>query len=271
MGIGNLESAVRAYADAPDDPIDDVVKRERLSYARLYFDSTPLLHSAAYDLMAKLGDDSSTYLWRVLAAREIMRLYRDDPVKLQRLQALHAAKASAEEVLHPAPTTEVFDKPADLGRARRAGRLVALPPSLDDQFISVDNRMGEFARRLGQPKSDYRALRPEALALLEYVGIGVHAISDESPLIVTSTVRDRAYQRLLARSNGEATHGYSLHTTGYAFDILRSYRSRDQATAFQFWLDRLQALNTIAWVREPHAIHVTVSGSARSLVPLPAG
>ena len=33
-------------------------------------------------------------------------------------------------------------------------------------------------------------------------------------------------------------------------------------------LDRLQSLNLIAWVREPGAIHITVSAEARALVPL---
>jgi hypothetical protein len=32
-------------------------------------------------------------------------------------------------------------------------------------------------------------------------------------------------------------------------------------------LDRLQAQNLIAWVREPGAIHVTVSSEARRLMP----
>ena len=128
--------------------------------------------------------------------------------------------------------------------------------------------MGEFAGRLDQRSTLYRALRPEALALLSYLGTGVEAISGDAPLSVTSAVRDRAYQRLLVDANGEATRGYSLHTTGYAFDILRSYRSRKQALAFQFWLDRLQAMNLIAWVREPSAIHITVSKEARRLAPV---
>ena len=76
--------------------------------------------------------------------------------------------------------------------------------------------------------------------------------------MVTSTVRDARYQRVLASRDLEATHNYSLHTTGYAFDIARMYRSRSQALAFQFVLDRLSALGLIAWVREPQAIHVTV-------------
>jgi hypothetical protein len=94
----------------------------------------------------------------------------------------------------------------------------------------------------------------------------VKGISGDTPLILTSTARDLGYQRLLARSNPEATHAYSLHTTGWAFDVERDYASREQALAFQFMLDRLQALNLIAWVREPAAIHVTAGGDAKDLI-----
>ena len=45
-----------------------------------------------------------------------------------------------------------------------------------------------------------------------------------SPLIVTSTVRDEAYQQQLVRRNREATRNYSLHTTGWAFDVARDLR-----------------------------------------------
>ena len=75
---------------------------------------------------------------------------------------------------------------------------------------------------------------------------------------MTSTVRDEAYQQQLVRRNREATRNYSLHTTGWAFDVARDYASRRQALAFQFVLDRLQVLDAIAWVREPGAIHITV-------------
>jgi hypothetical protein len=37
--------------------------------------------------------------------------------------------------------------------------------------------------------------------------------------------------------------------------------------AFQFALDRLQALDLVAWVREPAAIHITVASDARALRP----
>ena len=56
--------------------------------------------------------------------------------------------------------------------------------------------------------------------------MGVKQISGQQPLVVTSSVRDERYQRVLLARNREATANYSLHTTGWAFDILRSYSTR---------------------------------------------
>lgn len=255
MGIGNLQTALRRYG-ADDIP-----------YARLYFDSTPLRHAAAWQGLAALGDDSSTYLWRVMAAREIMRLYRSDPAALDRVSALQNAKNSAEEVLHPRAETEQFTSPSQLRSAYLDGDVVALPNALLARHgVRIDEQMGELAGRLGRSRSLYRGLRPEALALLVVLAAGTKQISGQSPLVLTSSVRDERYQRLLVTRNGEATRNYSLHTTGFAFDILRSYRSRSQALALEFMLGRLQSLHLIAWVREPAAIHVTVSASGRQLL-----
>jgi transglycosylase-like protein with SLT domain len=256
MGVGNLQGALAAYGD------DDA------NYAALYFGSTPLRHSGAYERLAALGDDSATYLWRVLAAKEIMRLYRHDRPELARLQSLHARKATAEEVLHPLGSTRAYATPADVARARQSGELRALPPNAADVHLRVDRGMGALARRLHRSRALYRALRPGALAALVYIAAGTHEISGQGPLIVTSTVRDRRYQRLLVNGNVQATRKYSLHTTGYAFDIERRYRSREQAVAFQFILDRLTALDLIAWAIEPSAIHVTVSSDAAKLIPV---
>jgi hypothetical protein len=253
MGIGNLDSVLRAYGG------------EEPGYAEVYFASTPLSHAASWRLLAGFGDDSSTYYWRVLAAREIMRLHREDPGQLARLAALHARKASSEEVLHPPSQTRVLAEPKDVEQAREEGELAPLPGPRSLGFRR-DRRMGELAARLDERPSLYFALRPEAVAVARYIGAGVHRLSGRpEPLVMTSAVRDRAYQRLLTGSNPEATHAYSLHTTGYAFDVLRRYRSRGQAQAFQFMLDRLQSLNLIAWVREPAAIHITASSDAGAL------
>ncbi len=256
MGIGNLQSALRAYGE------DDI------SYTRLYFDSTPLKHVAAYDKLASLGDDSSTYLWRIGAAREIMRLYREDPDQLDRISELQNNKNSAEEVLHPRGQTDQFESGEDIRGAYDDGSLVALSRGeLLKSGLAIDGGMGELAPKIGERLTTYRGLRGPALAMLQYIGTGVEAISKVKPLRVTSSVRDERYQRLLVRRNRQATRRYSLHTTGWTFDILRSYQTRSQARAFEFMLGRLQSHNLIAWVREPAAIHVTVSSDAQRLVP----
>src|SRR3954452_4522126 len=256
MGVGNLQGALAAYGGG------------EVGYVALYFGSTPLRHSRAFGLLAALGDDSATYLWRVLAAREIMRLYRGDRPELLRLEALHARKATAEEVLHPRGSTHIYATPADIARARTSGELRPLPSNAAELHLRIDPGMGELARKLHRRPALYLALRPEALAALIYIAAGADEISGQGPLTVTSTVRDLRYQRLLVKGNVQATHAYSLHTTGYSFDILRRYRSRAQAGAFQFMLDRLTALNLISWAVEPAAIHVTVSSEARKLLPV---
>ena len=64
MGIGNLETALERYGE------DDA------SWAQVYFDSAPDSNESTYRFLYGLGDDSATYLWRVFAARDIMRRHR---------------------------------------------------------------------------------------------------------------------------------------------------------------------------------------------------
>ena len=268
MGIGNLERVLRDYVGTSSNaPIRELVATNDLSWARVYFDASPVTHRLAWRRLITLGDDSQTYYWRLLAAKEIMRLYRDDRSKLEQLTALQTAKASAEEVLHPPDTTERFQTPNDLEQASKKHILEPLPNEPAKLHYRIDPRMGELAQRLGRKPDLYRSLRPEALALLLYLANRIHALSNAAtPLTVTSSVRDDTYQKLLLKNNPEATPD-SLHTTGYTFDILRKYGSPAQASAFQYELERLQARNLIAWVREPRAIHLTVSTDARALIP----
>src|SRR4030095_8303974 len=57
MGIGNLQHVLGAYGD------DDA------SYAQLYFDASPDREPRAYGLLARLGEDSKTHLWRAVRPR----------------------------------------------------------------------------------------------------------------------------------------------------------------------------------------------------------
>ncbi|HEX2128505.1 MAG TPA: hypothetical protein VHF58_04760, partial [Solirubrobacterales bacterium] len=241
-------------------PIGELVAADDLSFAQLYFDSTPSRHAEAYDLLASFGDESSEYLWKVRASEQIMESWRDDPAALEALADLANEKATLEEVFHPEHETEVFEDPGALEDEIREGGLVILPHARSLGWVT-DRQLGEFADELDQDPQLYASLRPEALATLSYLaGIVRNESAAERPLKVTSAVRDREYQDLLVGSNPEATDEYSLHTTGWSFDIRRDYESGEQAAAFQYALDRLSALALIDYAVEPGAIHITASG-----------
>jgi hypothetical protein len=240
MGIGNLQTALSRFGGGAS-----------VSYAELYVDSTPLVHTDAYRFLAGLGDDSATYLWRVYAARAVMARYRSDPAGLAREAALQAAAPSAELALRPPAQTPVFADPAALARARTDGTLVALPPD---------------AAARGLHASAPFHLRPDALAVALYIAAAVRAIGrTTAPLELTAATTDAADLAAAAR----AAHGFAdsdrLHASGYAFDLARSYASPAQAVALQFILDRLAALDVIAWQRHARIIHV-VAGPRAALV-----
>lgn len=273
MGVGNLADAIRAYFGPEEKRLArTLVDEEDLSYAQLYFDSTPFVHKRAYRLLARLGDDSATYLWRVLAAREIMRLYREDPDELRRLNELHTRYGSGEAVLHPPGTTPVFRDAAALRRARSAGLLETIPSQPARRHFALDLDFQAQVRRLSGDSPLYAALRPEALATLYYIADRVHAISGAGqPLLVAGAVRDRAYEEKLPKRELAGPRSYSPYATGYSFDIKRKYESPRQAEAFQAMLDRLQALNVIAWKARGDVIHISVSKRAEPLLPLLRG
>ena len=261
MGIGNLENVIGAYVgdDGGSRSAAELVADEGLSFARLYFDSSPSRHAAVHELLTGFGDESADYLWKIRASEEIMGRYRDDLDGLRETADLATAKATLEEVFHPESETDVFEDPGEIEDAIDDGELVEMPPNPGLGWVA-DEDLGEFAAELDQPPSLYRALRPEALATLSYLaGLVRNESGSDLPMRVTSAVRDREYQELLIQNNPEATQEYSLHTTGWSFDILRKYDNRAQAQAFQFVLDRLSALSLIDYATEPGAIHVTVS------------
>jgi hypothetical protein len=223
MGIGNLQSLLGAYGE------DDA------GYAQVFFDTAPNRHPRAYRFLTGLGDDSKTYLWRVLASSEVMRLHRENRPELGRLARLHAGAPSGEQVLHPPARTELFESQDDLTSAYLSGKLRPFPNEPAQNGLRRDPSIGEPL---------FWGLRPEAFALAVYTARGVRKVSGTSaPLTVTRAVRS----------------GSGIHATGYGFDVSRDYSSGAQAEAFQYMLDRLQALNLIAWTRDSDAIHVTAS------------
>ncbi len=245
MGIGNLHQV-----------LDDYDGGRSVPYAQLYFDTAPDRRGQAYRLLAGFGDDSSLYLWRVLGAAQIMHLYRTDRSVLRRLSALQTGADSDALVLQPPGRTFRFADPAALSAAYQSRTLVPLPINAAALGLAYDPAMGAGASKLGVPRGLYRGLRPVALRMLIAIAARVRALAGGAgPLEVMTTVADRQYV-------GQNAAGFASSPDGYSFQIARRYVSPAQATAFQAILDRLQALNLIAWAREPANIDITVARDA---------
>jgi soluble lytic murein transglycosylase-like protein len=256
MGQGNLESVLRAYSGEHSGAIADVVRRDGLSYARVYFDSSPTHHAEAWRQLSGLGDDSSNYLWKVYAAQAIMSRWRTDRPGLARLAARHAASDTGEQALHPIPGTPRFANPGALRAALADGGLVTLPDRPRRTGLRIAPQLAPL----------YRGLRPEAAAVALYLGERVRAQVPGTSLEVTAAARD-----VQAGATGrEGVSPTLMHQTGWAFDIARTYSSQTQALALQFALDRLSVLGAIAWQREGRQIHVT-AGPERELLGLLRG
>ena len=190
MGIGNLERRARAPT-ASDEPA------LRAAVLRLHAAAPRRAPGRAW---RALGDDSSTYLWRVLAAREIMRLHREDP---------RGAAAAGERCTTPRPRPRrcctrrprrrSSPSPSDVAEARDDGRAAraALAGARSGlrprpRAWASWRRGWRSARRCTSPCARRRSPPPATWPRACGASAG-----EPEPLTMTSAVRDQAYQRLL--------------------------------------------------------------------------
>ena len=244
--LGRLDLAVASYH------LGIAPLRHASSYASFYF-TTPASGTAA------------DYYWKVLAAERVLHLYRTDRRELRYEHRLQSRKNSAEEVLHPRRTTVQFHTPAAIAQAWHRHYLVTIPTDTARTHIRISGQLGQLAKRLHKKRRLYATLRPQALDVLLYIG---RHMRGWKPLLLTSAVRDDRYQRLLTRINPVATKAYSVHTTGYAFDIRRSFVSVAEKRAFFRLLGRLQAVDAIAYIPELAAMHIAVASDAPAKLAL---
>ena len=246
MGMGNLESVLAAYGD----------DRGRAGRS-VYFDATPRNHPRAYRLLSGFGDDSATYLWRVYAAREIMRLYREDPDELRRRaraadgQGLGRGGCSTR---HARP--KVFESPDELDDAYRSGELRpfegiqrdAARPAERASWPAASTPSAASTAGCGPRPTSWPSTWPRACAACP---ARARRWWSRAPCATRVPARCWCATTRSPRASTRCTPPASPSTCG------ATTRAGRQAVAFQYMLDRLQSLNLIAWVREPGAIHIT--------------
>ena len=257
MGIGNLQNVLAAYGD------DQAELRAGL--LRLDARPPPAQLRPAQRLRRRLEDlplagarrragDATSTGTTAPSSRGSTRL--------------HAAKASAEEVLHPRSETEVFEEPDDVKAAYDGGRARPFPD--EPRRATGCVATGAWA------SSPSGSTTTRALSRAAPRGAGGSPSTSAggcaswraraAPLIVTSSVRDRptrtswpaATRRPRARTRSTPPALPSMSAAATA-------RSARPARSSICWTASSPS-NLIAWVREPGAIHITVSGEARRLL-----
>ena len=192
-------------------------------WARVYFDATPLEPPArlrpALRLRRRLGH---------LPVARLCRAGDHAPIPRGPRRAAPPRPAPDSQGLRrggaPSPRpTKVFETPNDLKDAYRAGDLRPFEGIRGMRTGPPDGRAG----RAGWTpiRSSTAGCGRGPTSSPPYLAAGVREVGHtRASLTVTSTVRDQRYQRLLERNNPFATREYSLHTTGYAFDVRRDVR-----------------------------------------------
>ncbi len=248
LGVSGLRGTVRRYGGRD------------VSYADLYFGSGLDRHDGVYRRLRAHGEAAYDYVWNVLAAQRALWLYRAHYGRLVWEDRQQHRKLSAEEVLHPRAVSHEFRTPAALARAWRRHVLVRMPRDAARTHLVV----APLGTLMGRRHRLYAGLRPGARTVLLQLAHRVHTLAGGPPLHLTSAVRDDVYQRRLTGVNAFAARTYSLHTTGWTFDVGRATLTSRQLRALRWELDRLTAMNLVAYIEEPYCFHVTVASSVVS-------
>ena len=257
MGIGNLQGALRAYGD------------ERTSYAQLYFDSSPPRHAGG--VAAARRRSATTRRPTCGGSTRRARSCGSTATTRAELRALDGA-ADGEELRRGGAAPAGDDAALrDAGGAARRPRTTATLARAARRArratgLRFDPRMGELAARLDQPRAPLSrpAARGAARCAL-YIGartresLGGRGAARSSPRPCATTRYQRALVRAQQRGDAQLLAAHDRLGVRHPAPLPLAR----QALAFQFVLDRLPALNLIAWVREPRAIHVTVAGGRR--------
>ena len=187
--------------------IAELVAAEDLDYAQLFFDSSPLGHRDAWDLLGSLRRRQLHV--PVASARRAS----GSCASIARIATGSASSRGSTRQgdggggLPSGGGDRAVRRPGGARGRARGGELVAHPGR---RPLRLRGRQpARPARRASStsPLDPYRSLRPEALATLIYMTARVRAINDgEGALIVTSAVRDQEYQERPGRgqSRGDA-------------------------------------------------------------------
>lgn len=185
-------------------------------YASLYPD-IPELVKERY-----LTQEHEHAVYRILAAQQIVALYDESAENFSLMQFVYA-RFRAEAVWYYVQGLKSYDTVHEIKNAVKANALVTLEKLPLEAGISFHKEIGQLLKDAPELRYLYKSAKPETLGFLLYL---VDAMREKTKnknftLVMTSMIRDVAYQSALTKVNRYTAKDVSLHTTGYAMDIDR--------------------------------------------------
>lgn len=231
MGGPNLRATIRKFKSGWKAP-------DGLNWMDIVLEAGPDSHPKTFNwLHHRLRDDSVTYYFRVLAAKEAMRLWRADRREfLEKVNFYQEAKS----------------------RGRRPRLAVELAWYDRDDFAVSDLTPIQagplFNLEIDEDVSSPEA-RPAMVGFLVYLASRVRE-SGGGQIRVTSAYRTEELQRQLVLQ-GRSPSLFTTHRAGMGVDLGRCQgRTRD---ALEWELGLLRYVGDLEWYREGNHYHITLN------------
>lgn len=246
------------------------IQKYGLSYAQLYFGSTPYHNPGTYRMFRELMDVDwgPNYLWKVRRSQGLLDLRRNSPSEFATLAENNRHKgkrANYRMWTFYTDEDEAFVSLADLKKSLEAGELVVLPDRPDKFGFKLRLEGGGAIAEMDRPnQKHYLATKPETAGGLIHIAQLFSNLrkkhgAKEVLLDITSVSRTVEYQNRLVKQNSTATKDLSFHVLGLAIDIAKKNLNESAQRDLRFVLDELDSIGLISWVPEKAAYHIVIA------------
>jgi hypothetical protein len=250
--------------------------------ASVFFAGSPAHNRPLYEAVHRQmeRDYSPTYWFRIMRARQLLALYKEDTVEFQKLYDQYRYEAHPEQ---RAPnrlsvwlrTQDLVFQTTDDLREERSKKLVHV---LDDPklfgFELRKTGAGAIAASDLQHQEYYLQASPSAVGTLVYIAFETQRLFEAMhpkgekylPLEVTGLVFPKTYPRWAKDDNSDHDEDFPEHGSGQVFDLSVGALSSEERECLDFILDEMGWDGYLGFVQESPAgstLHVGCSPASR--------
>lgn len=264
MGAGNMLSVLSLYTGEKVDSKNaaEIIRRKKLTYPLVFFNNTARYKKDLYSYFGRLADYSPTYYFRIQAAYDLLKIYRQQQGSYAAILEQFRPKFDDKEE-SPNRMWSYYGQ-ADVKRFSilnldqlktewKHGRIVPMP-NQPDRFGVRIRTSGEspIAEKDPANRQWYLGSEPATLGCLLYLAYELRQFESMAfrPLETNSLVRDVMYQAKLSRGNSVARTELPTHVMAKGFDLPRKVMSAGQLADLTFLLKDLESLGLISWIQE---------------------